>query len=103
MQETVADLRQRFDFVFIDAPPALVISDAAVLSSLCDGVLVVVRNQNTTMDAARHVVESLQAVGATILGAVLNGININEAYYSNYRHYYSSYYAAAKNDLNRQG
>ena len=96
MQETLAELRQRFDFVLVDAPPMLVISDAAVLSTLCDGVLVVVRNQNTTMDAARHVVENLQAVGATILGAVLNGINIKEAYYSDYRHYYSSYYATAK-------
>jgi polysaccharide biosynthesis transport protein len=103
MQETLATLRERFDFVLIDSPPGLVISDTAVLSPLCDGVLVVVRNQNTTTDAARHVVEGLQAVGASILGIVINGINIKDAYYSDYRHYYSSYYAAAKKDANRSG
>jgi Mrp family chromosome partitioning ATPase len=70
---------------------------------LSDGVLLVVRNQNTTTDAACHVVERLQAVGATILGAVLNGINIQDPYYSDYRHYYSSYYAAAQKNDGRQG
>jgi Mrp family chromosome partitioning ATPase len=64
--------------------------------------LIIVRNQNTTIDAARRVVENLQGVGATILGAVLNGINIKESYYSDYRQYYSSYYATAKKDVNRQ-
>jgi polysaccharide biosynthesis transport protein len=103
MQEMLAVLRQRFDFVLIDTPPALVISDAAILSTLCDGVVVVVHNQNTTKDAARHVVEGLQAVGATILGAVLNGINIKDPYYSEYRHYYSSYYAAAQKNTEREG
>lgn len=103
MQETLATLRQRYDFVLIDTPPGLVISDAAVLSTLCDGVLVVVRNQNTTTDAACHTVEGLQAVGASILGIVINGINIKDAYYSDYRHYYSSYYASVKKDANRSG
>jgi capsular exopolysaccharide synthesis family protein len=103
MQELLEALRQRFDFVLIDAPPTLAISDAAVLSVLCDGVLLVVRNQNTTMDAAHHVVERLRAVGASILGVVLNGINIRDPYYSDYRQYYSSYYSAAQKDQNRLG
>jgi Mrp family chromosome partitioning ATPase len=64
---------------------------------LCDGVLVVVRNQNTSTETARHVMERLQAVGARILGTVLNGINIRDPYYADYRQYYSSYYAAQKN------
>jgi polysaccharide biosynthesis transport protein len=103
MQEVLAVLRQRFDFVLIDTPPALVISDAAILSTLGDGVVVVVHNQNTTENAARHVVEGLQAVGATILGAVLNGINLQDPYYSAYRHYYASYYAAAQKNTEREG
>jgi polysaccharide biosynthesis transport protein len=103
MQELLEALRQRFDFVLIDTPPALAISDAAVLSVLCDGVLLVVRNQNTTTEAACHVIERLQVVGAPILGVVLNGINIRDPYYSDYRQYYSSYYSAAQKDRNGLG
>jgi capsular exopolysaccharide synthesis family protein len=103
MQEVVEALRQRFDFVFIDTPPAIAISDAAVLSVLSDGVMVVLRNQSTTSEAARHVIEHLQAVGAPILGVVLNGINIQDPYYSDYRQYYSSYYAAAQKNREGQG
>jgi capsular exopolysaccharide synthesis family protein len=101
MQELLEALRERFEFVLIDTPPAIAISDAIVLSVLSDGVLLVVRNQNTTTDMARHVIERLQAVGAPILGAVLNAINIQEPYYSDYRHYYSSYYASAQEDAKR--
>jgi receptor protein-tyrosine kinase len=106
MQEVVDALRQRFDFVFIDTPPAIAVSDAAVLSVLSDGVLLVLRDQSTSTDAARHVVEHLQVVGAHILGAVLNGINIRDPYYADYRQYYSSYYAAAQKghqDVGKQG
>jgi succinoglycan biosynthesis transport protein ExoP len=102
MQEMLAALRQRFDFVLVDTPPSMAISDAAVLSVLCDGVLLALRNQSTSTDAARHVVERLQAVGAQILGAVLNGINIQEPYYDDYRHSYSSYYAAAQKEAEGQ-
>jgi capsular exopolysaccharide synthesis family protein len=103
MQETIAALRERFDFVLIDTPPAAAISDAAALSVLCDGILLVVRDQRMTPDSARHVVERLQAVGAHILGVVLNGINIQDPYYADYRHYYSSYYAGAQKDVDERG
>jgi capsular exopolysaccharide synthesis family protein len=103
MQELLAALRQRFDFVLIDSPPAVAISDAMVLSVLSDGVLVVVRNQNTTTDSARHALQRLQSVGASILGVVLNGIDIQDPYYADYRHYYSSYYAAVQKEADREG
>jgi capsular exopolysaccharide synthesis family protein len=96
MNDVLAALRERFDFVLIDTPPALAISDAAVLSVMCDGVLLVVRSQSTTTDATRHVVERLHAVGARILGAVLNAINIRDPDYSDYRQYYASYYAVTQ-------
>jgi polysaccharide biosynthesis transport protein len=96
MKGVLTTLRERFDYVLIDTPPALAISDAAVLSVLCDGVLLVLRNQSTTTDSAQRVIERLQAVGARILGAVLNGINVRDPDYADYRHYYSSYHAAAQ-------
>jgi polysaccharide biosynthesis transport protein len=98
MQEMLEALRQRFDFVLIDTPPAIAISDATILAALCDGVLLVVRNQRTNAETAQHVVERLQVVGAPILGVVLNGINVQDPYYADYRQYYTSYYAAVQKD-----
>ena len=89
-------LRDRFDFVLIDTPPVFAISDTAVLSVICDGVLLILRSQRTAAETIRHVVERLHAVGAHILGAVVNGINIKDPDYSDYRQYYASYYASAQ-------
>jgi capsular exopolysaccharide synthesis family protein len=98
MQETLESLRQRFDFVLIDSPPAIAISDAAVMSVMCDGVVLIVRNETTSTDAVRHTVEHLEAVGAHVLGAVLNCIDIRHPDYAAYRRYYSSYYSAVQQE-----
>lgn len=98
MKAVVETLRQRFDFVLIDTPPAIVVSDAAVLSVLCDGVLLVLRGQRTTSEAARRVIERLEGVGARILGAVLNAVDLGDPDYADYRSYYTSYYATAQAD-----
>jgi capsular exopolysaccharide synthesis family protein len=94
MKEVLEMLRQDFDFVLLDSPPAIAVSDAAVLSTLCDGVVLVLRGQKTTLQAARLVVERLKAARARILGVVLNGIDIRNPDYADYRSYYRSYYAA---------
>ena len=94
MQEVIEYLRRWFDFVLIDTAPAIVVSDASVLSRLCDGVLLVVRGQRTTADSARRLVERLQTVRAPILGVVLNGVDIRGPDYADYRQYYNSYYAS---------
>ena len=93
MKEVVEVLRERFDFVLIDSAPAIAVSDAAVLSQLSDGVLLIIRGQRTTTEAARRVVERLEAMHAQILGVVLNGIDMRNPAYADYRHYYASYYA----------
>lgn len=99
MQAVLETLQQRFDFVLIDSPPAILLSDAAVLSQLCDGVLLVVRAQTTTSETARRLVEQMAAVHAPILGVVLNGVDIRTPDYADYIHYYKSYYSS---DLSRE-
>jgi len=98
MREVMGVLRDHFDFVLIDSPPAIAVSDAAVLSDLCDGVLLVLRGQETTAETARRLVERLEAVRARILGVVLNGVDMRHPDYSDYRAYYTSYYAGARRD-----
>ena len=94
MKDILQVLRERFDFVLIDSPPTIAVSDAAVLSQLCDGVVLVMHGQKTTTEMARRAVERLELAHARILGVVLNGIDIRNPDYIDYHQYYSSYAAA---------
>jgi receptor protein-tyrosine kinase len=72
MERLVADLRERYDVVLIDAPPLLPVADAAILSLLADGALLVVRHGRTGRDQVRAAVDRLDTVGATLFGSVLS-------------------------------
>jgi capsular exopolysaccharide synthesis family protein len=72
MSELVAHLRKSYDIIIIDAPPLLPVTDAAVASSLADGVVVVVRYAKTKRNQVAQSMRSLQAVEARVLGTVLN-------------------------------
>jgi capsular exopolysaccharide synthesis family protein len=97
MKNVLETLRQQFDFVLLDSPPLIGVSDAAVLSTFCDGVLLVLRSQRTTIEAARRAMDHLEAIQARLLGVVLNDIDLGSPYFSDYRHYYKSYYADQRN------
>lgn len=68
----LTSLANTFDFVILDTPPVLAAADAAVLASAVDGVLLVVRIGATDRRAAKRAHDKLRAVGARILGTVLN-------------------------------
>lgn len=72
MTALVEALESEADTVVIDAPPLLPVTDAAVLSTICDGTLTVVRYGRTRRDQLVDAVESLNRVGARVLGAVVN-------------------------------
>jgi capsular exopolysaccharide synthesis family protein len=65
-------LEERFDAIIIDTPPLLPVTDAAVLASTVDGTVLVSRCGRTTISQARQAAGSLRAVGARVLGCVLN-------------------------------
>jgi capsular exopolysaccharide synthesis family protein len=93
MAEFLTEMRTRYDRVILDSPPLPAFTDAAVLSSLADGVVVVVRAGVTHKAHARLTVRHLRAVRAKILGTVLNAVKpSHDNYY--YRH---SYYEAREN------
>jgi capsular exopolysaccharide synthesis family protein len=98
MRDILNELRSSFDFVVIDSPPIIAVSDAAVLSALCDGVVLVLNGQKTTSASARRALERLDKVGARTLGVVLNGIDIRDPEYMDYRSYYPSYYASVREE-----
>jgi capsular exopolysaccharide synthesis family protein len=72
LRERIAELRQQFDFVIVDAPPLNRYSDAVALGQLSDGVVMVIEANATRREAAVAVVENLRSVNVPILAAVLN-------------------------------
>lgn len=84
------EMGQRFDHIVIDSPPAISFTDAAILSTLVDGVLVVVRESKTSLKMVRRVKQQLSDIGANIYGVILNDAKTDRPEY--YDGYYSSYY-----------
>jgi capsular exopolysaccharide synthesis family protein len=77
----------RFDWVIIDSPPVLPVTDAVVLSPLVSGIVFVVGSEMTRRPQAARALEILTASGCRLLGAVLNRVDLKRN-----RYYYSRYY-----------
>lgn len=85
MKALLTVLRDKFDYVVIDSPPVIPYSDARVLSTFADAVVLVGRYGFTTRRAITRCAQILAEVGAPIMGCVLNDINLESADY----HYYN--------------
>lgn len=83
MQELLTELRDHFDYIFIDAPPLLPVSDAVLLSTMVDGVVVVTDSQRTSRPAVREACARLAYAHAKVLGVVLNKVDMRheDSYY----------------------
>jgi capsular exopolysaccharide synthesis family protein len=72
MKSLLDDLSKDYDFILIDSPPVGSVTDSAILSTMVDGVLLVVQAGKSGRDEVRRVKYDLMSVGARILGVVLN-------------------------------
>lgn len=77
MEEIIATLRERADLVLFDAPPIIAVTDAAVLASKVDGVLLVINAGTTKRDHAQRAKALLEKVNARLVGAVLNNVRMD--------------------------
>jgi non-specific protein-tyrosine kinase len=77
-------LKARADYILIDTPPIIAVTDAAILSSRVDGVLLVVNAGKTRRDLAVKARDMLQQVNANVLGVVLNNAKIDKSAYAYY-------------------
>jgi capsular exopolysaccharide synthesis family protein len=75
-----------FDWIIIDSPPAVPVSDASILAKACDGVLMVVRSNTTPVDMARRARQEFP--DEALIGVVLNGISADAMPYT--RYYYDA-------------
>lgn len=92
MRELVKNLKARYDYIFFDSPPIVGVSDASILASEVDGVLLVVQYRKYPRSISSRARRMLENVGTNVLGVVLNNINIlRDDYYYYYHSYYSHY------------
>jgi polysaccharide biosynthesis transport protein len=87
-------ISSRFDRIVIDSPPVVAVTDAAILSTMVDSTVLVVRAFKTTKELARQARRALGDVGARTAGVVLNWVDLNRHEYSHYYYYKrEGYYA----------
>ena len=98
MRETLGRLREEYDFVILDTAPVLPVSDTIRLSFLADGVVLVVRGQQTPHRAVNESRNRLQQARARVIGVVLNDVNLQSSdYYGSSARYYTDYGEAGAN------
>jgi capsular exopolysaccharide synthesis family protein len=100
-QEMLDDLRANYDYVILDTPPVLAVSDPAAVAPRADGVILVFRMTKDARPAAERAVDDLTAVGGRILGIVVNGSTEREMGYGyghsyKYNYQYTDSYADPK-------
>ncbi len=90
--DLIENLRENFDWVVLDSPPAASLADTTQLVAAVDMVVLVVQHYRTDRDMVRKTLQRLQAIQTPIVGAVLNNVDFDRAYHKDY--YYAGYYYA---------
>ncbi len=80
-----------YDMIIVDTPPVNVVADPLMISTLVDGVLVVIEANRTSRSLVRMTRERLAEVDSNLLGAVVNKLNTRNAGYGYYYYYYDGY------------
>jgi len=88
----------RFQHVIIDSPPAISFTDAAILSTLVDGVVLVAMANKSSIHLMRQFKQRISSIGARIYGVVLNGLKADSMEYDYYGSGYYKYYSHAEDD-----
>jgi len=83
-------LKEKYDRILIDMPPAVVTSDVSLVGNKLDGMVLVVKPGRAIRDGLRIVIDNLKTVGVRILGVIVNGVDEkNSSYYYHYYYYYN--------------
>ena len=98
MRDVLNELREQYDHIVIDTPPTLSVTDAVVMATCADSVVLVIRSGQTTRQALRRARDLLIRVNARIAGVLLNAADLKSAdyyYYYEYRGKYGDRYYKA--------
>ncbi|MCA1625623.1 MAG: polysaccharide biosynthesis tyrosine autokinase [Acidobacteria bacterium] len=97
MKNLLQFLKGNFKHIVIDSPPAISFTDAAILSTLVDGVVLVALSGKSSIHLMRRFKQRLSTIGARIYGVVINGVKTNSVEYGYYGYSYN-YYSPDNND-----
>lgn len=86
----IKTLREQYDYIIIDAPPLGSVIDAAIITKVCDGTILVVENNVISRRFAQDVKKQIEITGCKILGVIINKYDIYRK--GKYKSYYSGYY-----------
>jgi len=92
MKQFIMEAREEFDIVLFDVPPILPVTDAAVLANRTDATLLIYRAGKVPRAVLKRAKVQIEAVGATVLGIVLNDLKADLAGYAGTHYYYGRYY-----------
>lgn len=94
MKVLFKELRKLYEYIIVDCPPILAVSDATIISKVCDGCIFVISQSKTEKGAAKEAVKVLRDNKVNILGCVFTGITEkgSNLYSSKYKYYYQNYY-----------
>jgi polysaccharide biosynthesis transport protein len=87
--EVLRQLQARFDYILLDSPPLLAVTDAVILSRLSDGVILIAQAGKTVSDDAKNATNLIRDVDAPILGVILNDVDLSDKRYGYYNYYYN--------------
>ncbi|MGR3174058.1 MAG: GumC family protein [Candidatus Scalindua sp.] len=98
MKKFCNTVRKRFDMVIFDTPPAMTVTDAIVLSTIVDGVILTIKSGTTVKDTIKRCISQIHNDKGEMLGAIVNEVDISKGgyYYHYYAHYYKYGYSSEK-------
>ena len=91
MKDILAELREQYDHIVVDTPPTLSVTDAVVMSTRADAVVLVIRSGQTTKQALRRSRDLLMQVNARVSGVLLNAVDLSSPDYYYYYEYQGKY------------
>jgi polysaccharide biosynthesis transport protein len=91
MKEVLSKLREQYDHIVMDTPPTLSVTDAVIMSTRADAVVLVIRSGQTTKQALRRARDILAQVNARVCGVLMNAVNLNSPDYHYYYEYQGKY------------
>lgn len=103
MQTLLEELRSRYDYIFIDSPPVNMVTDALVVAPNSDGVVFLVRANQSERGAVTRALDQLEYAKIKVLGFVLNGLERDRSYYGYSKKRYKRYYGYGKYGYGKYG
>lgn len=89
IEDFINNVKEKYDYVFIDAPPVGVVSDGIIISKYVDGVMFIVGANETDIAHSKEVIDNMKKSDINIIGSILNKYDTEKSSYGYYSYYYN--------------